>query len=550
MKHFEEIFKNKYSLIVAFLFAMLAYGYLNYTSARVGSDQMVQLGTAVNFLEGNGFSQLNASEIGQVEQTKVLAWPYFYRILAVPVLLITNKNVELSFLLLGVFSFGLLLLATAFFIQQMPIKKPRWLIGLLFILAPFMLNPFKYPADSDALALAFTLFGLAYLFRYFFTTQKTKDLLLFAICVALLPQIRHAYVPQAIAFILFFLLLTIVHRKKVKMADLLSLVLPLISLAIAFSSPYFQSLSGKYLADPEAIARITEGTRTFLPRFYAPFFNSFFPDYILVTFLQRFPALYEKTAVPVLSLFALVSLVIIFAILYFFFVKTEEPKKLGSYFKYPKITETGLLFIAATHLVFYLFLYRSKFYFLEEILSPNLNYQSLAVVNRYFAPIHISIFILAVFYLIKYKHWFFKILVFSSLAFSLLHFTYLRTMVYHPTDRQANMDIVNLPEGSYNDIVKIGKLIKEEKKTKTTYFISGVEHGADNFRQIKPPIFAIANGAILLSPKADLKEALGDESISVLFSAQKDVRPPMEWNWDPLYEGRVYSLYKFSAKEE
>ena len=165
-------------------------------------------------------------------------------------------------------------------------------------------------------------------------------------------------------------------------------------------------------------------------------------------------------------------------------------------------------------------------------------------VNRYFAPIHIATYLLAIYYLVKNNSRFFKILLFAAIGFGSLHFLYLRT-VYHPFSRTANMDIVNNPPGSYQDNQTIGQIIKEERNNKLVYYSSQIvnEKGSVNYRQANPNLFALANGAIILNPDSDLSSYNNAEE-SVFYSVFTE-EVILDDKWQIEYQGKVYSLWKY-----
>jgi len=91
-------------------------------------------------------------------------------------------------------------------------------------------------------------------------------------------------------------------------------------------------------------------------------------------------------------------------------------------------------------------------------------------------------------------------------------------------------------------------LIRKEKINFETYFISDVEYREENYRQVKPHAFAAAQGVIMLSSNANLE--LIKQGQSVLMSIQSDKVSELSNSWIPLYQGKVYDLYKYQANAE
>jgi hypothetical protein len=263
-------------------------------------------------------------------------------------------------------------------------------LALIFIFAAITTAPIKYMGDSDMFALGFALLSLSFLIKHFNNESNKIFIILFFITVALLPQIRYAYVPISLSLILLYFITSFFNNKCFNKWQLGLLVFPALSFLKTFTNPYFLGTADRYTnTSTETIQVVTEKAIIWLKPFYAPFFNSFYPDYILVSFGLKQPELWAKIAVYIFAGFAIASLGILIVVLLNYFGKKPSIKNL---FKGDKISETGLLFIAFSTLAFFILIQYQYAYKFSEINSETILYKSLGVVNRYYAPIHGFIF--------------------------------------------------------------------------------------------------------------------------------------------------------------
>lgn len=541
----KNILTHKNTVWFLFAFAVLLYSYQVCTTSRIGSDDIVQLSTVAHFIDGDGFVVQSADDLNVIKSEKLLSWPYFYRLVAVPVMFITGSNVELTSLMLTIIAFAFLLLSIGYFIKNINLDKKKIILGLIFLFSAINTAPIKSMGSSDLFALGFSLLAIIFLLKVFNENEKLKYTLLFFCTVALLPQIRYAYVPVSMGFmVLYFIVLFINKLSFSKKWLSLFVVIPIISLFYVITNPYFLGTSERYTAT--SVSPILEAPETisWLKLFYAPFFNSFFPDYILVSFGQKFPMIWEKIVIPVFAVFAILSMVILVFVFLHYFKKT---KNIASLFTKEKLPETSLMVLAFSTLALYLIIYRNMGYSKSQLLSPVVLYEKLAVVNRYFGPIHIASYLLAIMYIVKYNSRFFKLLIFASVLFGFSHFVYLRT-VYHPFSRTTNMDIVNNPPGSYYDNQNIGKIIKESRAHKTVFYTSEITNakGNVNYRQMSPNLFAMANGAVMLS--ADARLDAFDANKHHVYRSDFNTTEIDSDIWELVYSGNIYSLWEYQPK--
>jgi|GEM_PF-4136433 len=539
---------TKIKLGVLFFFAILLFSWQEYTTRRVAADEMIQIGTTQNFLSGNGFNIFYADNLNEVQGKKISTWPYFYRIAVIPFLVITNKNVELSFLFMEIMSFIVLLLTLRYFANSMNFLKKEVVLAAIYFFSSFAIVVIKQlGGSSDLIALSFSLLSLMFFRKHFIQPSDTKNIILFFISIALLPQIRYAYIPVSIAFLCFYCITVLYNMKKFKAWHLSLIILPIISLLHTIQKTYFINTAERLITTSSIVQSASEHKIIWLKPFYAPFFNSFFPDYILISAGLKSPVIWEKIAIFVMTVFALISFIIILCILYYFIKNTFKFRAL---FFPTKLHETGLIILIFSSLALYIVIYKNHTYTHSEILSETFLYEKLANVNRLFAPIQMGTYLLVAIYAFKYKSKFFKLLIITSLLFGCMHFLYLRT-VYHPFNRKKNMMIVNNPAGSYNDAVSIGNIIKKEKISRRVFYLSNIHSvkgninnpkGVKNYMQINPNIFAMANAAIILSHKATLSD-INAETESVYYSGFMNEELPMNGKWKTVYAGEVYGLW-------
>jgi hypothetical protein len=208
---------------------------------------MMQYGSSVSFLEGDGFGSHKAMEVNDIKVTKLLAWPYFYRLIAIPVLLITQNNFESTFIILEVLSFAFLLISIKLLIIELIDSKRRNIIlSYVFLFSAILITPLKHMRDIDMFTLGFTLMSLLFLYRYFVFGNKNIHMFLFLLFIAILPQMRYAYIPISLALLFYFVILMFFNKVRVRFAHLMFLSMPLFSYVITFINPYFSDTSSKF----------------------------------------------------------------------------------------------------------------------------------------------------------------------------------------------------------------------------------------------------------------------------------------------------------------
>ena len=100
---FNKISNDKYIIkVLSFLYLI----YATLTRVRLGSDQLHQIGSTMNFLKGNGFSVafFNGSNI---TYETLYSWPLFYRIICIPFLFL--NNIEYVYLFIKIFAYCILI---------------------------------------------------------------------------------------------------------------------------------------------------------------------------------------------------------------------------------------------------------------------------------------------------------------------------------------------------------------------------------------------------------------------------------------------------------
>ena len=74
---FNKVLNDKYIIKVSSTLYLI---YAILTRVRLGSDQLQQIGSTINFLKGNGFSNAVFNGYNITFET-LYSWPFFYRII-------------------------------------------------------------------------------------------------------------------------------------------------------------------------------------------------------------------------------------------------------------------------------------------------------------------------------------------------------------------------------------------------------------------------------------------------------------------------------------
>lgn len=515
-----------------------------YTTMRCGSDELVQLGTVVNFLQGEGFTLLQTNDGNIIENIVIEDWPYAYRIISVPFVWVTGGNIDMSFVLVLCLSYLVLFVVVGKIFRELGGANHLFMRNISFLYFALNISPVKFCAEIDLFTASLFLYGILILYRYIKKEDTPARLFGIMTVILLLPHFRYAYLAKSLALFGLLALLLMLFSKPQKYIPILAVGAVLWSLNTYWitSASYFQETAAHIVQTGTTTETVPDAGVSYWLYYYAPAFNSFFPDFIIFSFIKSAaPGLYAKGVFGLAVVFAFLSLLIL-GMMLSWFIKTYFP------LKKEKLREQLLPFLlfaaAGINLLFLLAFYRLKTIQPEGVYSGSFFYTILSVTNRYFALFHLSIFILAVYFAFSLQKRFFQMVLISGLFFGGAHAAYLRT-VFSTFDRMKNMDIVNLPVGSYNDSRHIGSLVNHARKenTKTIYVHPIGEKAGDANRQIKPGLFLRTTGAVWTTVPF-----IPQENQRLFLSVRKGEKlPDLPGNFIPVYEGKVYDLFELTA---
>ncbi len=527
-------------LLFAFLFAVGLFSFQVFTAERVGTDDLVQIGTAVNFIEGHGFVQLNASNDGTIEAVKFFAWPYGLRIVHVPLLLLTSGDVETALLLSKVLGFIVLLGGIASVVLISGFTNWVTTLSWMFFFSPLVYAPVRYMGAVDLITLGISLFAISCLYRFFTRGGALLQLFLFSVAVALLPHFRYAYLPQALMLVLLFIVIALLRREKWRIS-MAFLIIPLLGIVTAVNNPYFLRGASRTIEGSVKTQGVEEACSIYVPRIYAVLANAIIPDFILLNWAKKLnPDMSVHFIAFLMLCLAIISSVLLLYLLIGYLDRGCNPM---NYAADSKLLESILTAIIVCDMVFYAYLYWSAPYTCEQLTSEVFAYKSLAVVNRYFAPMQTIAVLLFMFYSYKKKYVVLRMAWLSMVLFGCFHFGYLRT-VFHPTDREANMNLLNNPEGSYNDARRIGDLVRRMKTESLVYFGSYGRGAEESYRQVDPWVYAKANGAVMVHH--DITTGwTGKTSADTILVLSGPIEKVNDFGseWELIFEGKVYCLF-------
>lgn len=526
--------KNDSFIIKTCSFSYLLF--IIFNRIRLGSDQLRQLGSSVNFLNGNGFSQANFDG-KEVFFSTVDDWPLFYRIFSIPFLMLF-EDLEFAYLSILVSSYIFLIISIHEIIKRIFFKKTnkKYALNLIFISIAFCLSPFRFGSEIDVFSMSFIFFLLVKVYDYFNNGNKVIDLSLIFFLFFVLVNSRYAYLPFVLLFLSFLLVLDLIQKSFLKnlLTKIVGTLLILFNIVYLTQRPYFQKTSAM-------IVEASSAGNTYWSYFYSFGFNSLFPDYVVLNlFVKTFKFnLTNNYLIFVLPVFlistALVSLLL-----------TTASKRLKNMKDKFISLEILLLFAGFLNLINIIYIFGvSKSYSEKQIGSIySIMYSGLSVNNRYLILTFASFFILTVCYSTLSKK-IFQILIFMSILFGISHDIYLGFK--YSFSRAKNMSIVNYPTGSYNDCLEINKIISNENiSPQNQLFIRCYPNDSLNFRQITPHKLVVASGVTMLNGVYSEKHFKFNDKVlnkfeKIYYCDYKKNKYHVFKN--KIYEGRVYNLY-------
>jgi len=518
--------------------SVLILFYIIYSRSHPSSDQLNQIGSAFNFIKGNGFSKVFFDGKQLIFQS-LDNWPKFYSLL-IAFFLKISKDTNVSFLCVEFICYGLFLVAIykTLTILLKASSNKNLVLNLAAISLATSIAPFKYGIGVDVVSVAFMLLSIVFLYKYYFEKLHPKYLVIVYSFMSLLCHVRYDYLPKVLMLFVFILTIEVLQKtfkKHVVYKVLLSSFFGINFLYI-FLSDYFQKTSAGSTNLISSSSAVVENYWNYL---YAPFFNSFFPDFILFTFLSKI----SKSFISENYLIFIVPLSFISIIILYSFKINIKLKSLLKINK-KNFLPLALLFLAMSNLVTLFVVYGTNtFYQISWIQNPyQISYSGLSVVNRYFLLLHVSIFILAAYNAFELKNRFFKFLIIASTCFGIFHFGYLYTR--YSIFKSENLKLVSSPSEIYVDCMKINTLISSVNK-ENNLFIPIYNQDTVYNRQIKPSQIALSNGFVIFNSKDSLTDNIElNSKFDNIYSCSFTKKSVKKMHYETIYSGKIYSLHK------
>ena len=518
--------------------SVLILFYIIYSRSHPSSDQLTQIGSAFNFIKGHGFSNVFFDGKQLVFQS-LDSWPKFYSLL-IAFFLKISKDTNVSFLCVEFTCYAVFLIAIykTLTILLKGSSNKNLVLNLSAISLATSIAPFKYGSGVDVISVAFMLLSIVFLYKYYFEKLQPKYLVIVYSLIALLCHVRYDYLPKVLMLFVFILAVEILqktYKKHVFYKVLLSSFFGINFLYI-FLSDFFQKTSARSANLISSGSAIVESYWNYL---YAPFFNSFFPDFILFTFLSKI----SKTFISENYLLFIVPLSFISIIILYSFKINIKLKSLLNINK-ENFLPLALLFLAMSNLVTLFVVYGTNtFYQISWIQNPyQISYSGLSVVNRYFLLLHVSIFFLSAYNAFELKNLFFKSLIIPSICFGIFHFGYLNTR--YSIFKSENLKLVSSPSEIYVDCMKINSLLRSVNKENNLFIpISKLETVYN--RQIKPSQIAFSNGFVIFNSKDSLTETIElNSKFDNIYTCSYTKKSVKKIHYETIYRGEIYSLHK------
>lgn len=536
-----KILESKYILKIL---SFLALCFLIYSRHKISFDDLTQLSTVVNFLNGFGFC-LKYYDGEFITHHSVDSWPMLYRIIALPFVFVT-ENIEISAMLIKAFSYLFLFFTLNSFFSYLFTEKKQANIALniCFLFATISIAPFNYGGVTDILSVCLVLFCFLFLYKFYFLKNNPKYIVLFSLSILLLINLRYAYLP-----VVFFILLCVLFLEIKFKTFKSSLLIKLLFLSFIGLNLFFIITNNYFLNNTRFVISSVLEKSTIWSYYYSIFFSPFYPDFIILNAINKFIIPQSKV------LYSFYATVVLFTVSIGYFIFINSYKRFINYKLKAFFLEGSLVFCVVINLIS-LFVPFGVFGTYSEKNLTNVSYFTnalLATQDRYQLLASVSIFILLLYYALISDKKIFKYVLMSSFIFNLSHFVYLNTR-YH-LSRYENMMIASLPMGSYNDCLKINSLIRF-KEGKAVLFIENYNLNSElEQRQINPGKFAIAEGVTLFSNSKNTNKIVFRRKMNT-FSFDKIVYCDLTLNsskyskgYRCLYLGDVYSLFTKNARK-
>ena len=529
-----NFFKNDRILILSLSFLFICFKI--FTREKPNTDELIQIGSAKNFLNGFGFCLKYFN--GQYLIFKnSFEWPLFYRVFSLPFILMF-KNSILVIYILRIFSFIILFTSFKFFFNSLYVGFKRNLaFNVCALFAAFSVAPFNYGSSIDIISVATFLLIVTFSFKYFYFGLRKKSLFILFFFIILLVNMRFAYVPKVMAFVAFIMVFDFFKNgiKKNLLAKVFLLSVVIINICVIIFSDYFQSTSNNV---------IFERDRDFYSYWnilYGLFVIPFFSDFTIYNFLYKIFN-FSLTSNYIYFVFS----VGLFGIIIFSFMVKNIARVFIRNERPTTFILSLLVFGCLINFTIIFIIYGFKtFYPMEKINDVySLIYSGLALYDRYLLLSSCCLFILSLHLALEINSRFFKALIVSSFIFSLAHSVHLSKK--YSISRLKNTSFFSLPEGSYNDMENIYKIISCKENV---LFIDSLGNNKIN-RQLSPELIAQSNGVTLYNK--GFEESSHKKKVNYSFSDFNEIiycdltTESIKYlnNYVCLYSGNIYSIFK------
>ncbi len=502
------------------------------------NDELVQLASAKNFLNGFGFVEryFNGSFIFFEQVTQ---WPLFYKMFSIPFLFFTNDHIFVAYLIKLTSILFLILSLSYLFNFFFNENQRNFALNICIVFIAFNIAPFNYGSSIDILSVSSFLAIACFSYKYFYLGYKKTDLCFLFIFTFLLLNMRYAYLPKVFGLVCFIFLFDF-YKKSFNINIFWKTgfyLLLTINFYVLLSSDYFQSTSEKIVFN-ESVHSI----ESFWNMLYAVFTIPFVPDYIVLNFIsQTFKIGFIDNYIFFVGFFTLLGLIT------FYFIVKKTLLGLKKFSLEDNYILLMLFLGVSLNLILMILIYGlDYFYSLEMIKNTNsLIYSGIAIYNRYFMLSSSCIFLICLHHMLVYKDTFFKLLFLFSGIFGFIHSCYLTNK--YSFSREINASLFSLPAGSYQDSENIYRILKTKKNI---LFIDNLNHDKVIKRQTNPNSFAKNSGAviyksaIILNKNFKKKEYSFRDFNEIIYCDFKEEENKYIVNYNCLYSGNIYSIFK------
>jgi hypothetical protein len=194
--------------LIFLIFTLVIHSVYQVFFPGLNPDKIIQLSTAINYLNGNGISityfNLNT---GLNYYSNITLWPPGYALLVSLFLKLTN-NIIISDIIINIISVFILFISLYFILDELKMFKTinEFAVSLIFIFLSFCSEPFRSLTTTDFISLAFYVWSFFFMLKLFIHYNNNSgkrnyyyitviSILLFLSCF-----FRYAYYPLITVF--------------------------------------------------------------------------------------------------------------------------------------------------------------------------------------------------------------------------------------------------------------------------------------------------------------------------------------------------------------